>query len=202
MRKVLLVDDHNLIFAGLKEAIKYFSLKYASSNEMALKMIDENTYYAIILDITIGDKKGFDIIKDIPKSCYIYILSMHKSSIYIQMAKDMGAHGYFLKDESPEILIDALSKPLESSFWMSSTVENELKQAKTYSGSNYDLLSPREQQVFAMLAEDLNYIEIAKRLNLSRKTVNNHRDHIMKKMEINSQVGLVREAVRLGIISF
>ena len=74
-------------------------------------------------------------------------------------------------------------------------------ESKSIKTSNYEKLSPREQQIFSMLAEDLNYVEIAKRLKISKKTVNNHRDHIMHKLEITTQVGLVREAVRLGIIT-
>ncbi len=80
-------------------------------------------------------------------------------------------------------------------------VPNELKNVKSYKGSNYEKLSPREQQIFAMLADDLSYKDIASRLKLSTKTVNNHRDHLMKKLGINTQTGLVHEAVRLGIIS-
>ena len=201
MRKVLLVDDHNLIFNGLNDVIKDFSLEYASSNQAALEMIKQNQYYAVILDITIGDQKGFDIVSSIPKNCYLYFLTMHKSSVYIQMAKELGANGYFLKDESPKLLTKALNSPLKKSFWMSPAVENGLSNAISYEGTNYEKLSPREQQVFAMLAEDISYIEIARRLGLSKKTINNHRDHIMKKLEITSQIGLVREAVRLGIVS-
>ncbi len=201
MRKILLVDDHNLIYAGLKGAVRHYELEYASSNDEALKKIRDKHYYAVILDITIGEQKGFDVVYSVPGNCYIYFLTMHKSSVYIQLAKDMGAKGYFLKDESSELLVEALNSPLSRSFWMSPTVADELSRAESYEGSNYEKLSPREQQIFAMLAEDMSYIEIAKRLSLSRKTVNNHRDHIMKKLEISSQIALVKEAVRLGIIS-
>ena len=202
MRRILVVDDHMLIFDGLKTTLSgSFDLDYAASTDEAFRSLEAEEFYAVILDVTIGDRKGFDIVKSIPKSSCILFLSMHKSSMYIQMAKDFGAKGYFLKDEPLDLLICALERPLDRTFWMSSVVENELKNAGIYESSNYDMLSPREQQIFAMLAEDLNYKEIAGRLKLSSKTVNNHRDHIMKKLGIESQIGLVREAVRLGVIS-
>jgi DNA-binding NarL/FixJ family response regulator len=121
--------------------------------------------------------------------------------MYIQMAKDFGAKGYFLKDESLDLLFNALNRPIDKDFWMSPLVESELKNADVYEASNYDKLSPREQQIFAMLAEDLSYKDIASRLQLSTKTVNNHRDHLMKKLGIETQTALVREAIRIGIIS-
>ena len=201
MKKVLLVDDHKLIYNGLKAVIKNFTLEYAPSNQEAMELIQNNDYYAVILDITLNDQKGFDIVSSMPDGCYIFFLTMHKSSIYIQMAKDLGARGYFLKDESTELIIKALDFPLSKPFWMSRTVEYVLNHAISYEHSNYEKLSPREQQIFALLAENVSNIEIARRLGISKKTVYNHRDHIMKKLEITSQIGLVREAVRLGIIS-
>jgi len=200
MRKVLIVDDHNLIFNGLKDVLKHFTLDYSPSTEQALEMLKENEYYAVLLDVSIGDNQGFEIITAIPKKSYIFFLSMHKSSLFIQMAKDLGANGYFLKDEPADLLVQAINTPISRAFWMSCTVENELAQAANYVTSNYEKLSPREQQIFSMLVEDISYTEIAKRLGISKKTVNNHRDHIMKKLEVVSQIGLVREAVKLGII--
>lgn len=202
MKKVLLVDDHSLILGGIENTIgKFYFVDYAASTLEALEKLEIETYYAIILDVSLGETKGFDIVKSIPDKIFMFFLSMHKSSVYIQMAKDFGASGYFLKDESPELLLKALNRPFERDFWMSLAVETELKNTKTYEGSNYEMLSPREQQIFAMLAEDLSYKEIASRLNLSAKTVNNHRAHLMKKLRIDTQTGLVREAVHLGIIS-
>ena len=201
MKKILLVDDHQLIFGGLSSALQDYSLDYAGSVEEAFGRLNETSYNAAVLDISIGDKKGFDLVKHIPSSCAVYFLTMHKSSVYIMLARELGARGYFLKDEPPDLMVKALNRPLERRFWMSPSVEQELESAKPSTGSNYEKLSPREQQIFSMLAEDLSYIEIARRLGLSRKTVNNHRDHIMKKLEIRSQVGLVKEAIRLGIIT-
>jgi len=202
MRKILIVDDHRLIFDGLKITLAgSFDLEYAATTEEAFQLIESESFYAVILDVTIGDMKGYDVVKSIPKNSYTFFLSMHKTSMYIQMAKDFEVKGYFLKDEPLDLLFEALSRPLERAFWMTSSVEKELENANTYESSNYDKLTPREQQIFAMLAEDLSYKEIASRLKLSSKTVNNHRDHLMKKLGIETQVGLVREAVRLGIIT-
>jgi DNA-binding NarL/FixJ family response regulator len=202
MRKILIVDDHKLIFDGLKISLmNKFDVDFAASTDEAFSFLDHETYYAIILDVSLGEMKGFDIIGSIPKSTYTFFLSMHKSSMYIQMAKDFGAKGYFLKDESLDLLFNALNRPIDKDFWMSPLVESELKNADVYEASNYDKLSPREQQIFAMLAEDLSYKDIASRLQLSTKTVNNHRDHLMKKLGIETQTALVREAIRIGIIS-
>lgn len=202
MRKILVVDDHQLIFDGLATALKgQFNLESAPTTDQACEYIERFDFYAVIIDISIGKQKGFDIVCEIPKSTYVFFLSMHKSAMYIQMAKDFNAKGYFLKDESLEILYKALRSPLQNDFWMSSIVKKELEQIGNFKSANYDRLSPREQQIFSMLAEDLSYKEIAGRLKLSTKTVNNHRANLMKKLGIDTQIGLVHEAVRLGIIS-
>lgn len=202
MRKVLLVDDHNLILGGLQIYMEgLFDIDYASTVNKAKEMLLEQDYYAVILDVSLGSTSGFDIVCEIPKRIYIFFLTMHKSSVYIKMAKDYGATGYFLKDESIKLLITALEKPISRSFWMSKSVENELTNFKENTLSNYDKLSPREQQVFSMLVSDISYKEIAHRLKISSKTVNNHRDHIMKKLDIPTQIGLVLKAVKLGIIT-
>lgn len=201
MNKILIVDDHRLIFDGLEKSLSRYELEYAASVDHALLKLKEFVFYAVILDVALGDQKGFDLIKAVPRKTYTFFLSMHKTSVYIQMAADFEAHGYFLKDEPLDLLLEALSRPMDRTFWMTPAVERELKNFKETEKSNYEKLTPREQQIFAMLAEDLSYKEIASRLNLSAKTVNNHRDHLMSKLEVETQTALVHEAVRLGIIS-
>lgn len=202
MRKLLIVDDHKLIFDGLEKKFDFqFELDYAQSSTKTLNKLETDSYYAVIIDVSLGEEKGFDLFKAIPKSTYTVFLSMHKISVYIRMAQSLGAHGYFLKDEPLDLLLEALNQPLKRKFWMSPAVEKELQNGNSYPESKYDQLSPREQQIFSLLVGDLNYKNIAGRLKISTKTVNNHRDHLMQKLEIKTQTGLVREAIRLGIIS-
>ena len=127
MKSILLVDDHELIYKGLALAMKgRFNLDYAPDIDTAQTKLKKNNYYAVILDVTLGERKGFEIIKDVPKRCYTYMLSMHKSAMYMKMAKKYGAAGYFLKDESSEYLLDALIKPvINRPFRMSPAVERE-----------------------------------------------------------------------------
>ncbi len=200
MNRILLVDDHELIFSGLNQKISHIDLDFAPSLDDARMMIREQTYYAVILDITIGNSRGFDLIQYIPKHWYVFILSMHKSPVYIKQARSMGARGYFLKDESPQLLLEALKTPLARQFWMSETAWKELNRKIVVQYSSYEKLTLREQQIFSLLAQGNSYVDIGRYLNISKKTVNNHRDHIFKKLGISSQTELVHEAIKLGVV--
>ncbi len=102
MRNILIVDDHKLIFGGLKNELPdNCELFYASDSASAITMVRNNQFTAAIIDISLGDENGFDIANDlkgiIPE---IMFLSMHKTPFYIQKALNGGFRGYFLKDDS------------------------------------------------------------------------------------------------------
>ncbi len=200
MKKILLVDDHELIYTGLKNTIPGYEIHYSSYLEEAVGKLEKQDYYALILDISIGYARGFELLKWIPDCSHVFFLSMHKSPQFIKQAKESGAKGYFLKDEPVDLLLEALRNPEGRTFWMSENVESVLQNSREEMATNYDALTPREQQIFSLLAQGMGYSEIARLLNISKKTVNNHRDHIYKKLEISSQTQLVHEALKLGIL--
>lgn len=201
----MIVDDHKLIFSGLKgESPDNFSLYYAADSKSAIDLACCNKFHAAIVDISLGEENGFDLAEELKKEVLvreIFFLSMHKTPYYVQKAQNEGFRGYFLKDDPLELLIKAVSKPEERKFWMSDEVETLLADYKSDELSLYENLTAREQQIFRLLAEGVGYKEIAFKLNVSPKTVSVHRDNIMKKMKLNHQTELIKQAVKLHIIT-
>ncbi|MBB6481702.1 response regulator transcription factor [Spirochaeta isovalerica] len=205
MRNILIVDDHKLIFSGLKGEIpEDFRLLYAANSREALDLACQNPLAAAIIDITLGEENGFDLAEELKREVLVsqlFFLSMHKTPYFVQKAINEGYRGYFLKDDSLDLLIRAVSDPAGRKFWMSEEVEKMLNDYEDDEYSLYENLTAREQQIFRLLAEGVGYKEIAYKLNVSPKTVSVHRDNIMRKMKLDHQTELIKQAVKLRIIT-
>ena len=200
-KKVLIIDDHKLIYLGLKDHLDDAELLYAPDSRSALDIIHKGAIDFAIIDITIGRENGFDLAYNIrDRVSGIFFLSMHKSSLYVQKAIDEGYRGFFLKDESLEMLNDALADPSRKDFWMTDTVASLLSREGNHDTEQYERLSPREQQILRLLAEGVGYKEIGAMLNISAKTVNVHRANVMKKLGLEKQLDIVKYAIRIGLI--
>jgi DNA-binding NarL/FixJ family response regulator len=205
MRNILIIDDHKLIFGGLKaEMPDDYELYYAHDIASAIEVACKVRFSSAIVDISLGDENGFDLANELKSDIQIpeiFFLSMHKTPFYIQKALNEGFRGYFLKDDSLDLLIEAVCYPEKRGFWVSEEVENILNDYETNEFSLYETLTAREQQIFRLLAEGIGYKEIAYKLNVSPKTVSVHRDNVMRKMKLDHQTELIKQAVKLRIIT-
>lgn len=201
MKTVLLVDDHRLIFEGLSSSLgEGFQFRYAATLAEARTRLSQGGIDLGVLDLSLGPESGFDLLPEMAAVVPTFILTMHKSQNLVLRARDLGARGYFLKDESLEPLASALVNPLGQDFWISDAMDPQKGGPGDPGRSPLEVLTQREQQVYVMMAEGLNYKEIAFRLGISPKTVNIHRDNVMKKMGFESSADMVRTAIRLGLI--
>lgn len=205
MRNILIIDDHKLIFGGLKaEMPEEYELFYAYNSASAIELACKIRFSAAIVDISLGDENGFDLANDLQVDIQIpeiFFLSMHKTPFFIQKALNEGFRGYFLKDDSLDLLIEAVCSPEKRGFWVTEEMERILNDYETNEFSLYETLTAREQQIFRLLAEGVGYKEIAHKLNVSPKTVSVHRDNIMRKMKLDHQTELIKQAVKLRIIT-
>ena len=202
MRKILIVDDHKIIFTGLESRLKeYFFLYFASNSRDAIKIAMENDIDAAILDVTIGDENGLDLAFNLKKAVeQIIFFSMHKSPSIVEQVRHDGYDGFFLKDESLELMIKALRQPIKGHFWMTDMVK-DLSEKQNFDGDeSYERLTPREQQIFRMIAEGLKPREIAAKIHISTKTVSVHRENLLRKMGVKDNSEIVHLAIKLEII--
>ena len=164
-----------------------------------------------MLDLSLPDIRGLDLIRDILKASVktrILIVSMHSKIDYIAKAFQHGAMGYIVKESAAETLLIGIDHILKGNFYMDTSVSQQvvkklagLPAKKAFStNTGYEALTPREQEVMALLAEGIAVNQIAEQLFISPKTAENHRSNIMRKLGLHSGIELVRYAVKIGLI--
>ncbi len=199
--KVLVVDDHKLIYDGLKAAsFPDLAFRYTANAESARLALSEEPFSSCVLDLTLGEESGLVLLGEIAGRLPVFVLTMHRSFRALKTARELGARGYFLKDESMDVLFEALKDPSSPRFRHSPGIEALSAPRDPAPEDTFERLSLREKQIFVLLAEGSNYKEIAYRLGISPKTVNVHRQNIFRKMDLNSLVELVRLAYAMNLL--
>jgi DNA-binding NarL/FixJ family response regulator len=214
-KSVLVVDDHPLIREGLKVIIgrssKFEVVGEAGAAAEGFRMAGELKPDLVLLDISLPDESGIELtrrIKSALPEVHILIVSMHSKIDYIIEAFKAGASGYMVKESAAERLLTALESVATGEHYLDSPVSNSVierlinspeKDTQITNGA-YASLTPREQEIMGLLAKDLSVKKIADTLFISPKTVENHRNNIMKKLGLHSSIELVRYAARLGLI--
>lgn len=206
---ILIVDDHSIVRHGLISLLareKEFSIiGEAEGYEDALEALAEHAPDVAIVDITLKDKSGLDLIRDArekyPGVKYL-VLSMHDESVYAEKALRAGAQGYVMKEKADEVIVDALRTVLRGEIFVSGeTATRMLKNfIKGEEGETpefgIEALTEREKEVFQGIGQGLSTRKIADKLGLSDRTVEVHRAHIKRKLQCEDAAQVFREAVR------
>jgi len=215
-KTILIVDDHPLVREGLKVIIerssKFEVVGETGEAREGLRMAEGLKPDLVLLDISLPDESGLELARRIRSNLpdiRILVISMHAGIDYVAQAFKAGATGYMVKDSAAARLQNALESVAKGDYYLDSslspqvveklirTPENETTRIKDIP---YRSLTPREQEIMPMLAKDLSVKEIADRLFISPKTVENHRTNIMNKLGLHSSIELARYAARLGLI--
>jgi DNA-binding NarL/FixJ family response regulator len=207
---VLLVEDHGLVRAGFRallDGIKGVEVVgEAADGREGLNMIRSRKPHVVLMDIALPGLNGLEVlertVKEHPK-VRVVMLSMHANEEYVSRALRSGARGYILKDADISELELALRAVFEGNIYMSPAVSkkvvDEYMRRVRPQGSPY-ALTERQQEVLQQVAQGKNTKEIAYLLQLSVKTIESHRAQLMKRLNIHDVAGLVRYAIRAGIV--
>ena len=214
-KTIVIIDDHPLFREGLKSIIardKLFDIVgEAGDARKGLEDVKKLQPDLVIVDISLPDKSGIEVTRSIRSrfpAIRILIVSMHSKIDYIVEAFQAGATGYIVKESASDRLILGLETVLNGEYFLDSSishavVEKLLKaplKASRVEDADYGSLTPREQEIMRLLAECFSVREIAEKLYISPKTVENHRSNLMRKLELHNAIELVRYAARLGLI--
>jgi DNA-binding NarL/FixJ family response regulator len=205
------VDDHPIVRERLAELINQepdlHVCAEAEDSHQALKaMVDYSPDMAIV-DITLKDTYGIELIKQL-KERYpklpMLVLSMHDESLYGERSLRAGAKGYLTKQEATKKVVTAIRTILTGEIFVSDKMAATILRkvaggASGGGGSPMDVLSNREMEVFQLLGEGLGVRQIAENLFISVKTVEAHREHIKQKLSFNSSSELLRYAIEHAI---
>ena len=214
-KSIVIIDDHPLFREGLKSIIagnRHFVVAGEAGNarhgfDMARKIQPD----VALVDISLPDESGMRLtqrIREALPNTRVMIISMHSKIDYIVEAFQAGATGYVVKESAAGRLVQGLHAVTEGEYFLDSSISHEVVERlmkspvrdARVSDSDYGRLTPREQEIMRMLAEGMPKSEIADRLCISVKTVENHRSNIMRKLDLHSAMDLVRYAAKLGLI--
>lgn len=207
-KRILVVDDHPLVRAGLMQLINQEPVLQvvaeAGSPREALAEIPRCQPDLVIVDITMKDGGGLELIKDIRAlhgELPVLVVSMHDEMVYAERALRAGASGYIMKEESAVHLIGAIQRVLGGGVYLSEAMSGRLLRSVAgpkgrNAGSPLQTLTDRELEVFQLIGQGQTTEEIARRLSLSPKTVDVHRAHIKEKLQLKSGTALIHYAVQ------
>lgn len=208
MKRIILVDDHPVMRHGLAQLIHSESglqvCGQAGSAAEALGLISSLRPDLVVVDLTLPDKNGLELLKDIqalhPGTSSI-VLSMHDESLYAERALRAGARGYVMKEAAADNLIGAIRKVLSGGVYVSEAVAGKMLEGVVggrgkAAGSAIDRLTDRELEILDMIGKGVATKNIADKLCISARTVEAHRAHIKEKLAIADGPSLVRFAVQ------
>jgi len=211
--KVVVADDHTILRQGIKalldnqEGIEVVG--EAKDGREAIKTMEELLPDVILMDIAMPGLNGLEATRRIKKKfpkVKVVVLTMHANEEYIFQILNAGADGYLVKETAFQDLISAINAVHKGEAFMSPSISKKvmtdyIQRAQGEEKVGFDTLTTREREILQLVAEGNSNKKIAEALFISPKTVETHRAHIMDKLNIHDRAGLIKYAIRKGMIN-
>jgi len=210
--RILLADDHPVVRKGIGSCLSRKPnlqiIAEAGDGQEALKKAKELRPDVVVMDIDMPNMNGLAVTEALRKEApqiKVLILSMHGSSEYVMRIIQSGAKGFVLKNASPDELIKAIETVQSGEAFFSPDAAkaalNHFVRGNNSGGVDGELLTSREREVLIQIADGLSNKEIASRLGVGVRTVETHRERIMRKLNIHSVAGLTKFAIAQGYVT-
>jgi DNA-binding NarL/FixJ family response regulator len=209
MRKILIVDDHEVLRDGVKRVFDKQPGKAtfgeASTVPEAIRLVREEDWDVVVLDISLGDRSGLEVLKELKQirpRLPVLILSMHSEEQFVRRALKAGASGYITKDSPRAELVKAVNKVMTGGRYISPAVAEKLIfDLEIGTGQPpHEALSDREFEVLRLIASGKTVSEIASVLSLSDSTISTYRARILEKMGMKTNAELTYYAIRNNLV--
>ena len=209
MIRVLIVDDHAILRRGLKQILSETDdlsvAGEAENSSEALRLIRENAWDVVVLDINLPDRNGIDTLKLIRKErpkVAVLMLSMHPENQYAIRALKAGASGYLTKESAPQQLVTAIRQVCQGRKYVSPTLAEALVDALDGNADRppHETLSNREYQTLCLIASGRTLTEIAVDLKLSVKTVSVYRARVLEKLRLKNNAELTHYGIKNQLV--
>jgi len=208
--KVVLVDDHVLVRAGIRALINMMDgvevVGEAGNGPEALALIEKLMPDLVLLDITMPGVKGLAVLEEVTHrfpTVRVIMLTMHEAREYVIQSLKAGAAGFIPKSAATIELRDAITTVMRGKTYVSrETAQADLAAVDTATEQQalIDKLTPRQREILVLIAEGRSTKQIARALNISAKTVESHRAQLTERLDIHDVAGLVRLAIRTGLV--
>ena len=209
--RVLLAEDHTLVRAGLCTLVSALEgivvVGEAGDGHQTLAMVESLHPDLVLMDIAMPGLNGLEATTRVVKAhpqVKVIILSMHANEEYVIESLRAGALGYLLKDSGTAELELAIRAAMRDETFLSPAVSKHViekyVQRQKDPQSPFQILTPRQREILQLIAEGLSTKDIARKLDLSIKTVDTHRTQLMDRLDIHDVAGLVRYAIRTGLV--
>ncbi|MBI6909204.1 response regulator transcription factor [Pseudomonas palleroniana] len=202
---ILLVDDHAVVRQGyaslLRTVLPTVDVREAASGEEALAQIQEAVPHLVIMDFGLPGISGLETTRRLRQrlpQLRVLFFSMHDELPLVRQALEAGAAGYLTKSSAPQVLIEAVRRILDGHAYIEQALATEL--AYTPSDHRLQGMTPRELEIFLMLAKGTPTRAIADQLNISSKTVSNHLTLLKSKLQVSSHAELVHLGIDMGVV--
>ena len=209
MIKVVVVDDHAVVREGLKRIISenpgMAVTGEAGDGHEAMKVIQGEPCDVVLLDITMPNKSGLDVLKQLHSDSPrlpVLVLSMHSEDQYAVRVLRAGAAGYLTKESAPAKLVQAIRKVVRGGRYVSPALAEKLAFNLDTDSTKapHEILSDREYQVLCMIASGKTVTMIAEELALSVKTISTYRVRLLQKLDMKNNAELTRYALKEGLV--
>lgn len=209
MIKVLIADDHPIVRQGLRQILSETAdmevAGEAVNAQDTLLKVRVGGWDVLVLDITMPDRSGFDILKELKHEqphLPILVLSIHAEEQFAVRVLKAGAAGYLTKENAPAELVKAIRTVVGGEKYISRTMAEILAASLDTASSRprHETLSDREFQVMQLIAGGKTLAEIAEELALSTKTVSTYRTRLLEKMNLKTNAEIIRYALENGLI--
>jgi DNA-binding NarL/FixJ family response regulator len=209
--RVLIADDHRMIRAGIRAmlslstALVRCELDEAETTEQAMEKADRLAYDVILMDVHLpgrGGIKATELILKRHPGIRVLGLSSYDECTYVEKMLNAGAMGYVLKNVEPDTLLSAIRSVMEGKRFFSNEIGLKLMDPRLNpaSPSPLERLTAREKEIFGQILAGFNDREIGARLSVSKRTVDKHRQHIMRKLSVRNAVELAEAGLRLRLV--
>src|SRR5438034_10170501 len=209
MIKIVVVDDHAVVREGLNRIISenpgMAVTGEAGDGHEALKLIRGGACDVVLLDITMPNKNGLDVLKELRTEVPrlpVLVLSMHSEDQYAVRVLRAGAAGYLTKESAPAKLVQAIRKVVRGGKYVSPSLAEKLVFDLNADSSKapHEILSDREYQVLCMIASGKTVTMIAEELALSVKTISTYRVRLLQKLDMKNNAELTRYAIKESLV--
>lgn len=204
MLKILIVDDHAVVRGGLRQFLEtaggFDVAGEAASGAAALELVESGDWDVVLLDITLPDLNGFEVLKRIKEmrpQLPVLIFSMLSEDEFAISALDARASGYLNKDSPPSQILAAIRTVAEGTRYVSPALAERLLAGSLSSASRlpHETLSKREMAVLLLLSQGVSLTRIGEQLHLSVKTISTYRARILEKLDLSSNAEITRYVI-------